>query len=282
MRKGRTLSQEKKMNSILGIVFLVLMIINLFPFFIAVMNSFKTTMEIAKNILKLPSKFTLDNYVRAWKILDFPKAFMNTLIVTIIGNGGLIIFATMAGYWLIRHPTKFNRLFYSLILASMAIPFEALMVPMMSVTKTFGLNGSTWGLGICYWGLGCAMVVFLTSGAVKAVPIDLEDAARIDGCSRFQTFWHVVFPLLKTTVITFTILNVFWTWNDYLMPQLMLGRTTENYTIQLAMRSLFLEYYAMWDVALAALVLSLLPIVVFFLIGQKSIVSGIITGAVKG
>ncbi len=282
MKRSMTLSGERRWIKILGIIFMILMIFNLFPFFVAVLNSFKSSFEIAKNILKLPSKISLDNYVKAWSVLKFPKVFVNTLIVTIIGNAGLIVFGTMTGYWLVRSTNKFNKIVLSLFLISMAVPFEALMVPMMKVTKTFRLSGSLWGLGICYWGLGCAMVVFLTTGAVKSIPIELEEAARLDGCSRFGTFWWIVFPLLKTTIITFTILNVFWIWNDYLMPQLMLGRSSDLYTIQLSMRSLFLEYYSMWDVALAALVLALLPITIFFLFAQKHIVSGIVTGAVKG
>jgi len=280
---GGTLSREKRNLKTLNIVFLVLMVLNLFPFFLVLMNSFKSSFEIAKSILNFPEHIGLDNYIKAWKTLEFPKAFLNTLIVTVIGNAGLIVFGTMTGYWITRSRTHlFNKLFFWLLLASMAVPFEALMVPMMKVTRVAHLNGSLWGLGVSYWGLGAAMVVFLTSGAVKSIPYELEEAARIDGCTRFATFWRVVFPLLRNTVATFTVLNVFWLWNDYLMPQLMLGRTSELYTIQLAMRSLFLEYYAMWDVALAALILSLMPILIFFFIGQRYMVSGIVTGAIKG
>lgn len=283
MKAARSsLSGEKRSLRTLNLVFLILMILNLFPFFLALMNSFKSSMEIAKSILSFPAHIGLENYAKAWKALEFPKVFLNTLIITVIGNAGLIVFGTMTGYWITRFRTRFNRILFLLLLASMAVPFEALMVPMMRVTRAAQLNGSLWGLGVSYWGLGAAMVVFLTSGAVKSIPYELEEAACIDGCTKFTTFWRVVFPLLKNTVATFTVLNVFWLWNDYLMPQLMLGRTSELYTIQLAMRSLFLEYYAMWDVALAALVLSLLPILIFFLIGQRYIVSGIVTGAVKG
>lgn len=276
------LSKEKRINTIIGVVLTVLMLVNLFPFFIVLLNSFKSMMEIAQNILGWPEKIDLTNYIKAWNTLKFPKVFLNTLVVTIVGNAGLIVFGTMTGYWLSRKRTRFNRLFMSALLGSMAIPFEAIMIPLMKVTSQVHLNGSLWGLGVSYWGLGCSTCVFLVSGAMKNIPYELEEAARIDGCGPFRTFWQVVFPLLKTIVMTFTIVNVFWLWNDYLMPQLMLGRSRDLYTIQLAMRSLFLEYYAMWDVALAALVLSLLPTVIFFLLAQKNIIGGITTGAIKG
>ena len=114
------------------------------------------------------------------------------------------------------------------------------------------------------------------------IPYELEESATIDGCSRLRLFWQIVFPLLKPIVITFTIMNTFWFWNDYLMPQLMLGRSSKLYTLQLTMRSMFMEYFTMWDVALAGLVLILIPTIIFFLIAQKKIVEGLMSGSVKG
>ena len=254
----------------------------LLPFCLIVLNSFKSLLEIAQNILGLPASFSLDNYIRAWKILDYPHAFLNTLIVTILGNAGLIVFGTMTGYWLARHRTRLNRFLYILFLGAMAIPFEACMIPIMRVTSMCHLNRSLLGLGVCYWGLGASTVVFLTYGAVLNIPYELEESATIDGCSRLRLFWQIVFPLLKPIVITFTIMNTFWFWNDYLMPQLMLGRSSKLYTLQLTMRSMFMEYFTMWDVALAGLVLILIPTIIFFLIAQKKIVEGLMSGSVKG
>lgn len=274
--------KTKRHNNALSLAFLLLLIFVLLPFCLIVLNSFKSLLEIAQNILGLPASFSLDNYIRAWKILDYPHAFLNTLIVTILGNAGLIVFGTMTGYWLARHRTRLNRFLYILFLGAMAIPFEACMIPIMRVTSMCHLNRSLLGLGVCYWGLGASTVVFLTYGAVLNIPYELEESATIDGCSRLRLFWQIVFPLLKPIVITFTIMNTFWFWNDYLMPQLMLGRSSKLYTLQLTMRSMFMEYFTMWDVALAGLVLILIPTIIFFLIAQKKIVEGLMSGSVKG
>lgn len=274
--------KTKRYNNALSLAFLLLLIFVLLPFCLIVLNSFKSLLEIAQNILGLPASFSLDNYIRAWKILDYPHAFLNTLIVTILGNAGLIVFGTMTGYWLARHRTRLNRFLYILFLGAMAIPFEACMIPIMRVTSMCHLNRSLLGLGVCYWGLGASTVVFLTYGAVLNIPYELEESATIDGCSRLRLFWQIVFPLLKPIVITFTIMNTFWFWNDYLMPQLMLGRSSKLYTLQLTMRSMFMEYFTMWDVALAGLVLILIPTIIFFLVAQKKIVEGLMSGSVKG
>lgn len=156
------------------------------------------------------------------------------------------------------------------------------MIPIVKVTNIFHLNGSLTGMGLCYWGLGASTVVFLTYGAVLSVPYELEESAMIDGCGRLRLYWQIVFPLLKPTVITFTILNTFWFWNDYLMPQLMLGKQSKLYTLQLSMRYMFMEYFTMWDVALAGLVLILIPTVLFFLTAQRHIIAGLTSGSVKG
>lgn len=274
--------KTKRYNNALSLAFLLLLIFVLLPFCLIVLNSFKSLLEIAQNILGLPASFSLDNYIRAWKILDYPHAFLNTLIVTILGNAGLIVFGTMTGYWLARHRTRLNRFLYILFLGAMSIPFEACMIPIMRVTSMCHLNRSLLGLGVCYWGLGASTVVFLAYGAVLNIPYELEESATIDGCSRLRLFWQIVFPLLKPIVITFTIMNTFWFWNDYLMPQLMLGRSSKLYTLQLTMRSMFMEYFTMWDVALAGLVLILIPTIIFFLIAQKKIVEGLMSGSVKG
>ena len=274
--------QERRKANILTVIFLLLLSAVLLPFGIILLNSFKSLLEIAQNILGLPDQWGVDNYLRAWDILEYPHSFFNTLVVTLLGNAGLIIFGTMTGYWLARHRNRLNRALYLLFLVAMAIPFEACMIPVMRVTNLFHLNGSLTGMGICDWGLGASTVVFLTYGAVLNIPHELEESARIDGCGRLRLFWQIVFPLLRPIVVTFTIMNTFWFWNDYLMPQLMLGRNRTLYTLQLNMRSMFMEYFTMWDVALAGLVMILIPTVIFFVAAQKHIIGGLTSGSVKG
>ena len=275
-------NREKRRMKVLSAVFLVLLAVVLLPFGMILLNSFKSLLEIAQNILGLPEGWSIDNYIRAWAILEYPHSFVNTLAVTLIGNAGLIVFGTMTGYWLARHRNRLNKILYLLFLASMAIPFEACMIPLMRVTNLFHLNGSLVGMGVCYWGLGASTVVFLTYGAVLNIPYELEESARIDGCGRLRLFWQIVFPLLRPIVVTFTIMNTFWFWNDYLMPQLMLGRNRSLYTLQLNMRSMFMEYFTMWDVALAGLVMILIPTIIFFIAAQKHIIGGLTSGSVKG
>lgn len=277
-----SLKGERRFLTAITVLLVFILLFTLLPFFIILVNSFKSMLEIAQNILALPEALSLDNYIRAWKTLNFPRTSANTLYITLLGDIGLLLFGTMAGYWFARHRTRLNRAVYWALLASMAIPFEAVMIPVVRVTNTLHLNGSLTGLGVCYWGLGASTVVFLTYGAVQSIPYELEEAAAIDGCGQLRIFWAIVFPLLKSSVITVTILNTFWFWNDYLMPQLMLGKNSTLYTLQLAMRSMFMEHFAMWDVALAGLVLILIPTIIFFFIAQRHIIEGITSGSVKG
>ena len=137
-------------------------------------------------------------------------------------------------------------------------------------------------MSIGYWGLGCSTVIFLTYGAIKSIPYELEEAAIIDGCSQFRLFWKIIFPLLKTIVLTFTILNTFWFWNDYLYPQLCVGGVEANRTIQIAIRMFTGENYTRWDWFLPALVVAIIIPIIFFIICQRKIVEGMVSGAVKG
>lgn len=276
------MKKKTSKNIVMSLVFLCLMIIYLLPFFILFMNSFKGSLEISKNIIALPEKISLINYQKAWEKLNFPRTFTNTIVLVVIANVGLVILGSMAGYWLARYRNICNKIIFAVLLSAMAIPFETVMIPLMKVVTNLNLTQNIVSLGICYWGMGASTFIFMIYGAVKNVPIELEEAAGIDGCGPFRIFWAVVFPLLKTIIVTMVIINTFWVWNDYLMPQLMLGSAKELQTIQLSMRSLFMEYYSMWDIALAGLVISLLPTVVLYLFSQKYIISGITSGALKG
>jgi raffinose/stachyose/melibiose transport system permease protein len=276
-------SRSKTLSRIITSVILqATLVVVLFPFILLIMNSVKTLREITVGVLTIPHSLNLDNYARAWVRLNYIGATFNTLVVTVTGVALLIIFGTMTGYWLGRHRSRFNRFLEALIVATMAIPFQGIMIPLMKVAKSVGLINSLWGLGISYLGLASAFVVFLTSGAVLSIPREIEEAATIDGCSHLGLYFRIVFPLLRTIVLTFTILCVFWFWNDYLMPQLMLGGGLATRTLQMAMRALFAEDWAEWDVVLAALVLIVMPILVYFIICQKYIIKGMISGSVKG
>jgi len=274
--------RERRNSLIRTLVMTIFVVITLFPFYIIVINSFKTPAEMARSYVALPESFSLDNYILAWNSLNFGSALKKTLFTTITANVGLIVFGTMGSYWLARHQTKLNKFIYFILLTAMAIPFQVIMIPFVKLASDLRLLGNPWGLSFMFVGMGIPMVVFMSLGAIKSIPYEIEEAAIIDGCTPFGVFWRVIFPLLKNTIITFTILNVFWVWNEYLMSFLMLPNRNDTRVLQMAIRSLFTEYTNRWDIALPAIVVTIIPIVIFFIFAQKKIVTGITSGSIKG
>ena len=273
---------RNKVNLTITTILLVsALIIMLAPFYFIVVNSFKPLSEIAANGFALPKHFSLENYFVAWNRIDFGNALKNTTIITLLANVGPILFGSMAGYWFTRHPNKITQPIYMFMIGSMAIPFQAVMIPFAKVTKTLHLVNSHLGLAVCFWAFSLPISMFLVAGATKNVPFEIEEAAIIDGCSYFHMFWRVVFPLVKPAVMTFSIINTFWYWNDYLMTQMLLTRKALR-TIQLSMQALFNEAFYAWDTALSALTLSLIPMLIVFTLLQKNGLEGVAAGAVKG
>lgn len=263
---------------VLGILLALLFLV---PFYFVIANSLKTFPELAANTAKLPSSLYLDNYTKVWSIMKFPKAFFNSLFITVLSNAGLVIISSMAAYRMVRRSSKFNNLVFLAFVAAMVIPFQSIMIPLVRVASQVGLMDSKLGLVACYYGFGVSLNVFLYHGFIKSIPLEIEESARVDGSSAYGVFWKIIFPLLKPMSITIIILNSLWIWNDYLLPSLVLSNP-ELRTIPLATFSFFGQYTKQWDLALAGLTLSVLPIVIFFLFLQKHIVEGITAGSVKG
>jgi len=259
---------------IIGIIFLV-------PFYFVIVNSMKTFGELLVNSANLPQSLNFANYVRVWDIMKFPKVFWNSLIITVFSNLGLVVISSMAAYRLVRVQSKFNNLVFLAFVAAMVIPFQSIMIPLVRVASEVGLMDSIPGLIICYFGFGVSLNVFLYHGFIKSIPMEIEESATVDGCTPFGVFWKIVFPLLKPMTVTIIILNSLWIWNDFLLPMLVLT-SPEHRTIPLATFSFFGQYTKQWDLALAALVLGVIPIVIFFLAMQKHIIEGITAGSVKG
>lgn len=272
---------NKKQKTVITAALFAGMILVLSPLYFVLVNSLKTLPEIAASAVSFPNQLHVENYIKAWKQLNFINALKNTFLITVFSNVGGIVFGTMAGYWICRNLNGWTKAVYSLIISSMAIPFQAIMISLMRVTKFMGFNDSIFGIVMCYWGLSVPICVFMSLGAVKSVPLEIEESAYIDGCSSFRLFWKIVFPLVRPTVLTFTVINTFWYWNDYLMSQLILTSKSHR-VIQQAIRTLFNESIYQWDLGLAALVLSIIPMTVFFIIMQKNVVAGVTAGAVKG
>ncbi len=258
---------------VLGLLFLV-------PFYYVVSNSLKPFAEILTNTSALPKVFQFENYVRAFEMLDFFNVFKNSLIITIASNVVLVIFCSMAAYMLVRTKKKISNIIFMTFVAAMIIPFQSIMIPLIKTAGNFGLLNSVWGLVIMYLGFGSGMTIFLYHGFIKGIPVELEEAAIIDGCSRFGVFWRIVFPLLKPITVTIVILNSLWIWNDFLLPSLVL-QDPELRTIPLATFFFFGQYTKQWDLALAALVLGIIPLLIFFFSMQKHIIKGITSGSIK-
>ena len=273
-------TKQRAANAALTIFLLTVSIIVLSPLLLALLNSFKTLSEITYDVDALPETWQTANYERAWNSLNFPRALFNSLLVTVLSNAGVVLISSMAAYRIVRHPTRSNRALYKIFLAEMILPFQVVMIPLTIVIKKMGLIDSIAGVVFAYLGMGVAMGVFTYCGFIKTVPRDIEEAARIDGCTELGTFFHVVFPLLRPTTYTLIVINTFWFWNDFLLPKLILS-SEQLRTIPIAIHSLMGQYIMQWDLALPALMMAILPALIAFLAMQQNIVAGLTAGAVK-
>jgi raffinose/stachyose/melibiose transport system permease protein len=268
-------------NIVSFVIIVVSAVLMVVPLYFTILNAFKPNAEIAANIAAWPIQPTLDNFVKVWKRLDFPMIFSNTLIITVGSAIGCVVFSGMLGYWIARHVNWFTKTWNALLLCGMCVPFQCIMIGFAQIIGKVGLAGTTLGVMVSNWCFSLPMCVFLVSGAVKAVPYEIEEAAIIDGCSSFKVFWQIIFPLIKGTVFTVICIQVIKYWNDYLLPQFFLSRPSQR-TIQIAMQVFFNETQFSWDLAVAAVSLSVLPLFVFFVFAQKQVLEGATVGSVKG
>lgn len=262
---------------------IVISLIYLAPFAFVVINSMKPAREILLNPSALPLTLYFDNYLNVTEALNFGKAFMNSLIITSSSIVCLVVFGSMAAYRMVRYNSKLNRFLFLLFVSSMVIPFQSIMISMVKVFGNLGWINTYYGiLFFAYLGFGVPFTVFfLFHGFIKTIPFSLEEAAVIDGCSPLGVFWRIVFPLLKPITVTVIILDSLWIWNDFLLPLLIIP-AEEMRTIPLAINTLFSMYSKQWDLAMAGLIIAIIPVVILFLSLQKYIINGIVSGAVKG
>ena len=276
---------KKKVVGIVGfIVIAALFVLYMVPFFVVILNSFKQKRDIITNPLSFIAEkgYTLENYVRAFEKMDFLKAFGNSLFVTCLSTLLVVIIASMTAYYFSRANNWFSKIFFALMIAEMIIPFKGIMIPLVSIYgANLNLLNHKLTLVFMHTGFAMSMSVFIYQGFIKSgIPASLEEAAYLDGCTKVQTFFKVVFPLLKPTTATLVILNVLAFWNDYLLPSLVLGKK-ELYTLPLSTYVFYGTYSANYGVIMAALVLTVAPIVILYLFLQKQIIDGVVAGAVK-
>ncbi len=273
--------KSTRKNSVIFFLLLLLALFFTMPVYFTVINSFKPLKEIVTSYTSMPESFYLGNYIKAWIKTDYPRVFLNSLIITVFSLVGIITISSMAGYILVRTPGKVSWFLFIIIVSSMIIPFHSIMIPLIIVIKRLHFSNSIPGIIIVYLGLGCNFAIFLYHGFVKTIPKELEESALIDGCSQFQTFFKIVFPLLTPVTSTIAVLDALWIWNDFLLPLLLLQKRSVK-TIPLSQYIFFGQYYSEWGLALAGLTLAVIPVIIFYIFMQKYIVKGITAGAMKG
>lgn len=282
------IAARKKARGNVGkyILLIVLLVLFIFPFALVIINVFKTKADITINPLSLIGVhgFTLANFPNAMEAMDFWRVFLNSVIVTVSATILTVLFSAMCAFVIARHKNwKACAILFTMMIASMVIPFQVLMVPLVSIYGgILGVLNHRLTLILLHVGFSVSMATFLFDGAIRGnVPAELEEAAMIDGCTTWQTFWKVVFPLLKPTIATVTIIDAMAFWNDYLLPSLVLQKKN-LYTIPIATQVFYGTYSTDIGLVMAALLLAMLPILILYLFLQKFIVAGVTSGAVKG
>lgn len=277
---------KKTMRTFLSIVIAILALAFLSPIYIMLVNSFKSRSELYDNALALPSSFSFEYYAGAISKMNFFTVFGNSLFVTVVTVLFVIVLSSMTAWMLVRQDHTLSKIIFFAFVATMLIPFQTLMMPLMQVMdwiRTYlhiPMLNTHGGLIFMNIGFHAGIAVFLYHGFMKSIPIALEEAAILDGCTKFGVFWRIVFPLLKTITVTVAILDVISTWNDYLLPSLVLSSTGLR-TIQLSTFYFFGEFTIVWNQAMAGLTLTIIPVVLFYAFAQKYIIKGIAAGAVK-
>ena len=284
MENERAARNKKIKHAVMIIVLAVLFVAFVFPFIMVIINVFKVKADITANPLALIGRhgFTLENFPNAIKKMNFFGSFFNSLIITVFSTIGTIILSSMTAYLIVRNNWKINKLLFVLMIASMVIPFQVLMIPLVSLYGgIFNILNHRATLIFMHIGFSLSMATFMFHGSIRTnVSVSLEEAATIDGCTKWQIFTKIVFPILKPTIATVAIIDAMAFWNDYLLPSLVLGRK-ELYTIPIATKVFYGTYSTDTGLIMAALLLAMLPILILYIFLQRYIVEGITAGAVK-
>ena len=266
---------------ILSIAALAVGIVFVSPLYLVFVNSVKTVREIYLSPLGLPVEISWNNFGRVMEKIDFGQALKNSLFFVVFGVAGLLVICSMAAYRLARHRTRVNKFVYLLLVSSILVPFQTVMIPLIKIIASIGLYNTRIGVLLAYYGYGIPFAVFLFYGFLSSIPREIEEAALIDGGSLFQVYRCIILPLLKPICVTVAVLDVLWIYNDFLLPFVMIS-DNELRTLPLVMYTFFTAYERPWDLAMASLTMVLTPAIIMFVILQKQITGGIVSGAVKG
>ncbi len=271
-----------------GVIYVLLAfltVVFLAPIIIILINSVKGNFYISSSPFTFPNSETfvgIQNFIKGFNQSDFMRSFANSAFITIASVAGIVLLTSMTAWYIVRIKNSLTRIIYYLFVFSMVVPFQMVMYTTTYLAFEFELNNPV-GIVFMYIGFGAGLSVFMFSGFIKSIPREIEEAATIDGCGPVRAFFTVIFPILRPTAITVTILNAMWIWNDYLLPYLVLG-SGENKTLPVAVQMALTGGYGNKDMGalMAMLVLSILPIIILYLFCQKYIIRGVVAGAVKG
>ena len=277
--------EKQKNNSVTFSFLIILLLFYLLPFALVLINSFKAKRDVIKNPLSFIGEegFYGENYFLAMDRMNFGRVFLNSLIITAVSVVLIVLFSSMTAYFFTRHKWRINRIIFSIMITSMVIPFQVLMIPIVSIYGSmFHILNSRITLICMHVGFGASMGTFLFNGAIiSSIPVELEEAARIDGCGKLKIYFRIVMPLLKPSVVTRVIIDSLAIWNDYLLPSLILAKK-ELYTLPIAAQSFHGDFSSDYGLMMAGMIMTVLPILLLYFVLQKHIIDGVVTGAVKG
>ena len=281
-----TIKREKRNKTVLSIVLAIICIIYIMPILVVLMNSFKTNASVNTDTFAFPNSDTFvgfKNYIKGMTFGNYPfyKSVFFSFFITIVSTALILLCTSMAAWYIARVGSPICKIVYYLCIFSMVVPFQMVMFTLSRTADALHLN-TPWTIPIIYLGFGAGLAVFMFVGFVKSIPIEIEEAATIDGCSPVRTFFSVVLPMMKPTMISVGILEIMWIWNDFLLPYLVLDRNLYM-TIPIHIQYLKGSYGTVdLGATMAVIMLSILPIIIVYLFCQKYIIKGVAAGAVKG
>lgn len=286
MNTKNTLSAERARKTVMSVVLTLVCVIYMLPVLSVVVNSFKGNTYVKTETFSLPDEDSyvgFDNFEKGMTFGNYPfwKSVAYSAFITIVSTALILLFTSMAAWYIARVNSVVCKLIYYLCVFSMVVPFQMVMFTLSKTADTLHLN-TPWTIPIVYLGFGAGLAIFMFVGFVKSIPIEIEEAASIDGCGPIRTYFRIVFPMLKPTMISVGILEIMWIWNDYLLPYLVLD-INEFRTIPIHIQYLKGSYGTVdLGATMALILLSIIPVIVFYLICQKYIIKGVAAGAVKG
>ncbi|GAU77912.1 carbohydrate ABC transporter permease [Fusibacter sp. 3D3] len=286
MKKKKTIT-----TIVLQIITITFFLLTLFPFFIVVINSAKASLEIITDPIAFPAHWgqIFINIKTIWSSpsIRYASSVYASVLITVLSLISIAVFSAMAAWVLVRTKTRMSTFIFLLFICGLIIPFQVVMFPLVAlfrvINETIGINmlRTYHGMIFAYIGFGAPLAVFMFHGFIKSIPVELEEAALIDGCSKPQIFFKIIMPILKPIFVTICILNAIWIWNDFLLPSLILGVGQDIQTIPLAIRAFAGSFVKKWDLIMTAVLMAAFPIVVGFIIGQKHIIKGMVAGSIK-